>query len=564
MTEQKQQHVPSAIDKTELTYWLEEAGKLNSSDYTKDGWDIFRQIVTEATGVKDDATATEHEVSEAVIALIDGMIALEKEKVYTVTVDGKKVAEGVYNQIVTITADASQVGQKFAGWQLKDKIVSYDEVYTFAISGNMAFVGLIPQAISMITKIVAGLAVLFSIDARFTAAVLGIGLLVCIFSRIYSRHFKYLHKEVQRTNGVVRSYMQECIENLIVIKSFANEHAVCGKLNQFQKDNYRIRIKRNAISNLANTLVYVLFTAGYYAALVWGAFQISFGVMTFGTLTAFLQIIQQIRAPFRNVSGLIPQYYSMQASAERLMEIEDMEEESQKIRIEDVSEFQKDFRAIVAEHVTFAYQNGDIILDDVSLRVNKGDLIAIVGESGIGKSTMMKLMLHLMPCESGKLYFETVNGKIEIDAGTRNVFSYVPQGNMIMSGTIRENITFCNHDIGEEEIRKAAEIACIWDYIETLPQGLETVLTERGEGLSEGQVQRIAIARAILNDAPILLLDECTSSLDKDTEWKVLQNLKKMNTKTIICISHTAAGVACCDRVVEIENKKFKEVSNDD
>lgn len=113
-------------------------------------------------------------------------------------------------------------------------------------------------------------------------------------------------------------------------------------------------------------------------------------------------------------------------------------------------------------------------------------------------------------------------------------------------------------------IRKAAEIACIWDYIETLPQGLETVLTERGEGLSEGQVQRIAIARAILNDAPILLLDECTSSLDKDTEWKVLQNLKKMNTKTIICISHTAAGVACCDRVVEIENKKFKEVSNDD
>ena len=124
MTEQKQQHVPSAIDKTELTYWLEEAGKLNSSDYTKDGWDIFRQIVTEATGVKDDATATEHEVSEAVIALIDGMIALEKEKVYTVTVDGKKVAEGVYNQIVTITADAPQVGQKFAGWQLKDKIVS--------------------------------------------------------------------------------------------------------------------------------------------------------------------------------------------------------------------------------------------------------------------------------------------------------------------------------------------------------------------------------------------------------------------------------------------------------
>ena len=162
-----------------------------------------------------------------------------------------------------------------------------------------------------------------------------IGGLVCVFSRIYSRHFKYLHKEVQRTNGIVRSYMQECLENLIVIKSFVNEHAVGGKLDEFQKDNYKVRIKRNTISNLANTMVYVLFTAGYYAALAWGALQISVGAMTFGTLTAFLQIIQQIKAPFRNVSGLIPQYYSMQASAERLMELEAMADEQAESKILD-------------------------------------------------------------------------------------------------------------------------------------------------------------------------------------------------------------------------------------
>ena len=149
---------------------------------------------------------------------------------------------------------------------------------------------------------------------------------------------------------------------------------------------------------------------------------------------------------------------------------------------------------------------------------------------------------------------------MEIDAGTRTVFSYVPQGNMIMSGTIRENITFCNPKVTDEEIQRAARAACIWDYIETLPNGLDPVLSERGEGLSMGQIQRIAIARAILDDAPILLLDECTASLDKETEWNVLQNLKKMNTKTIICISHTAAGVQCCDRAVRIENRKFKEV----
>ena len=465
-----------------------------------------------------------------------------------------RIRQGVFSMILK-----KQYGEvnKIHSGEILNRLTSDVDIVVGGI------VSLIPQAISMLTKIVAGLVVLFSIDARFTGLVLAVGGLVCIFSRIYSRHFKYLHKEVQRTNGVVRSYMQECLENIVVIKSFVNEQAVCGKLNDFQRDNYKIRIKRNAISNIANTLVYVMFTAGYYAALAWGALQISAGIMTFGTLTAFLQIIQQIKAPFRNVSGLIPQYYSMQASAERLMELEEMEEEQAESKISDVHRFQKEFRAITAEDVVFSYVEGEPVLENASLRIEKGELLAIVGESGIGKSTLIKLLLHLMPCDKGHLYLETDAEKIEIDAGTRNVFSYVPQGNMIMSGTIRDNITFCNEDVTDEEIKRAAQIACIWDFIETLPNGLDTVLTERGEGLSMGQVQRIAIARAILDDAPILLLDECTASLDKDTEWQVLQNLKKMNTKTIICISHTSAGIACCDRVLQIENKKFTEVENE-
>ena len=465
-----------------------------------------------------------------------------------------RIRQGVFSMILK-----KQYGEvnKIHSGEILNRLTSDVDIVVGGI------VSLIPQAISMLTKIVAGLVVLFSIDARFTGLVLAVGGLVCIFSRIYSRHFKYLHKEVQRTNGVVRSYMQECLENIVVIKSFVNEQAVCGKLNDFQRDNYKIRIKRNAISNIANTLVYVMFTAGYYAALAWGALQISAGVMTFGTLTAFLQIIQQIKAPFRNVSGLIPQYYSMQASAERLMELEEMEEEQAESKISDVHRFQKEFRAITAEDVVFSYVEGEPVLENASLRIEKGELLAIVGESGIGKSTLIKLLLHLMPCDKGHLYLETDAEKIEIDAGTRNVFSYVPQGNMIMSGTIRDNITFCNEDVTDEEIKRAAQTACIWEFIETLPNGLDTVLTERGEGLSMGQVQRIAIARAILDDAPILLLDECTASLDKDTEWQVLQNLKKMNTKTIICISHTSAGIVCCDRVLQIENKKFTEVENE-
>ena len=214
---------------------------------------------------------------------------------------------------------------------------------------------------------------------------------------------------------------------------------------------------------------------------------------------------------------------------------------------------------IEVKNLTKRYGN-HLAVDHLNFTVESGKIYGFLGPNGAGKSTLMKLLLHLMPCDSGKLYFETECGKVEIDAGTRTVFSYVPQGNMIMSGTIRENITFCNPKVTDEEIQRAARAACIWDYIETLPNGLDTVLSERGEGLSMGQIQRIAIARAILDDAPILLLDECTASLDKETEWNVLQNLKKMNTKTIICISHTAAGVQCCDRAVRIENRKFKEV----
>ena len=478
-------------------------------------------------------------------------IASSNVRIRTTTKIEMRMKQGVFAKV--LRKQYQEVSKVHSG-EILNRLTSDIDIVVGGI------VSLIPQAISMLTKIVAGVFVLFSIDARFTGLVLCVGGLVCVFSRIYSRHFKYLHKEVQRTNGVVRSYMQECFENLIVIKSFVNESAVGGKLNEFQQENYKIRIKRNTISNFANTMVYVLFTAGYYAALAWGALQISVGAMTFGTLTAFLQIIQQIKAPFRNVSGLIPQYYSMQASAERLMELEEMTDEQAESKILDVMQFYRDFMGIVVDNVTFSYTEGEKVLENVSLRVEKGELLAIVGESGIGKSTLVKLFLHLMPCSEGKLYLETVSEKIEIDAGTRNVFSYVPQGNMIMSGTIRENITFCNPKVTDAEIQRAAEVACIWDYIETLPQGLDTVLKERGEGLSMGQIQRIAIARAILDDAPILLLDECTASLDKETEWNVLQNLKKMNTKTIICISHTAAGIRCCDRAVKIENKKFIEV----
>ena len=417
-------------------------------------------------------------------------------------------------------------------------------------------VGFIPQIFSLFTKIIAGIWVLFTIDAKFTLIILIIGMITVVCSRLYSKKFRFLHKAVQQSQGVARSFMQECIENVIVVKSFVNENAIKEQLEEKQNYNYQLRVKQNAISNLASTSIYVMMTTGYYVALGWGAIQISKGLLTFGTLTAFLQIIDQIKAPFRNVSGLIPRYDSMIASAARLMEIENLNDESKNHKIENIKCFYDRFEGIGLEHGDFSYDDKEV-LKDVSIFIPKGNVIAITGESGNGKTTLFHLLLGLIKLNNGKLFIQTHDDQIMIDAGTRNMFSYVPQGNMILSGTIKENILFGNQNASDKQIEQAIEIACLKDVIDELPEGINTVLKERGIGLSEGQRQRIAVARAIISEAPVLLLDECTASLDGDTEKRLLDNLKNFQQKTVLCISHRSAAIACCDLIIEVKDGKI-------
>jgi ABC-type multidrug transport system fused ATPase/permease subunit len=363
---------------------------------------------------------------------------------------------------------------------------------------------------------------------------------------------------VQSSDGVIRSFIQECIENLVVIKSFANNKNSERKLYEKQQAAFKIKLKRNTISNIASTGVYIVFTASYYAALVWGAFQIGVGAISFGTLTAFLQIIEQIKAPMKNISGLIPQFYSMLASAERIMELEELDDETIAPQPKSAAEIYDEMEAIVAEGLTFAYNNENV-LEGADMCVGKGEIVAVAGPSGIGKSTIMKLMLGLIEPDEGELYIKTKSGKAAVDSGMRKLFAYVPQGNMILSGTIRENIAFCNNEASSDDVMRAAKAAMIWDFISALPNGMETVIGERGLGLSEGQIQRIALARAFLSGAPVLLLDEATSALDEATEKGLLENLKKMNDRTCIFISHKQRTIRNCDKIFYIKNKKLKE-----
>lgn len=421
-------------------------------------------------------------------------------------------------------------------------------------------VNLIPRVVSIVTQLVGGIGVLILIDLKFTLVITVLGVVVLLAGKLYSAKFRYLHKEIQRTNGVVRAFLQECVENVVVIKSFVNEHSMLSHLRARQEENYKIRKKQVAVSNLANTCLHIVFTGGYYLALAWGAVGIVRGTMTFGSITALLQIFSQISGPITSMSGILPEYYSIVASAERLMEIDKLPEEVHKVTIPSVSDFYSSLESIRLDNGCFSYEDGTLVFDSASLEIPKGSFLAVTGPSGEGKSTFVKLLLALDTLQSGSFYFKTFDGDVDIDAGTRCLFAYVPQGNLLLSGTIRDNLLFGNQQVSEEKIHKAAELACIAEDIEALPSGYDTVIGERGVGLSEGQGQRIAIARAVLSEAPILLLDECTSALDGETEEKLLGNLKQLKDRTIICISHKSATIDICDSQVLLDGHRFIKV----
>ncbi len=409
---------------------------------------------------------------------------------------------------------------------------------------------LIPSVISMLTKIIAGIVALCIQNYYFAFAVLVIGFAFPLCGRLLSRKYKHLHKEVQKTEGETRSFLQESFANIVVVKAFSGEKPFLLKLNEFLNVNRNLRIKKSVFSVLISASLYLFFSVGYYGVLVWGASQIASGVMTIGTLVYFLQLISILRAPLQNISGVVPKYYSCIASAERLIDIERLEDEPPSNNKDTIN-----FKKIIAQNLTFAYTN-EIVLRDNNFTIDRGTITAITGRSGSGKSTLFKLLLGLFPATAGNLSFDGYN---PIDETTRQMFAYVPQGNMIISGTIRDNISLCDSSISDDDIIKAAKTANIYEFIKTLPNGLDTAISERGQGLSEGQVQRIAIARALLFDAPIILLDEATSALDEKTETELLNNIKTLTDKTILFITHRNTSLSVCDKVLHLSGGTFGE-----
>ncbi len=417
---------------------------------------------------------------------------------------------------------------------------------------------LLPHVVSLFTRLLAALVVLIMMDKLFAAILVGAGILLLLIGRLYGVYIKKIHAACQQTEGESRFFMQEALENWTVIQAFDATAWTRLHLKDLLKVNYRHKMRRSRISSVANTAMYLLFSGCYYIALAWGAWRLAAGAITFGTLTAFLQIVQQVQTPFRGMSGIVPQYYGMLSSAERLMELEALEDEPPSLPTASLPTL----HGLTAKALSFRYDR-DVVFDNASMTLRRGEFVALAGHSGIGKSTFLRLLLGFLEPESGSIVCETASGPLTADASTRRYFSYVPQGNILLSGTIRQNITFGCTDVTDEQIWQAAKTAAIDSFIRSLPDGLDTLLGERGLGLSEGQLQRLAIARGVLYNAPVLLLDEATSALDEATERQVLENLRTLSDKTVICISHRSAAFNVCDRVLYIRNGQFEEDDNE-
>lgn len=427
--------------------------------------------------------------------------------------------------------------QKYHSGDILNRFTSDTEV---VVSNT---VSILPDIFGLLTKIIGGTIALIVLEPLVAVIIIVFGILVPAIGRFINKRYKYLHKECQKTEGLTRSFLQECFENEIVIKTFESEIPFTKKLKSYMRENFRFKIKRAFVSVLSHISLYSFFTIGYYAILIWGAMQISSGSLSFGTLIAFLQLVSQLRSPLQNISSIFPKYFSIIASGERLMEFENLCDEQTKVPKNEIS-----FSSLEGENIAFSYGE-KTVLKDFNFKIKKGSITAVTGASGSGKSTLFKLILGLYKLDNGSI---TINSQFPVNAAYRYLFAYVPQGNMILSGSVKENLTLCKEDIPQSKIIEACKIAQIHDYILALPNGYDTILSERGGGLSEGQIQRLSIARALLADTPVLLLDEATSALDKETELKVLDNIKQLKDKTVILVTHRKTSIDFCDNIISI------------
>ncbi len=422
--------------------------------------------------------------------------------------------------------------------------------------------GYIPNLLLSIFRFISAFAVVIYNDWTFAIfALIGIP-----FSLLMSRTLLNRMQERNRRNAAmaakVSGFNQETFSNLQTIKSFDLVHLYVERLKQLQQDYIDMRLEYQRISIVTSLIMGLVGLLVTYSSYGWGIYRVWSGAISYGTMTMFLGLSGQLTGAVNNLTGMVPSWISLTTSAGRLMDILDMPREDyshKKEALEFLEKHRNEGISLVAEDLDYTYHTGTEVFQHASFEGHPHETIALVGPSGEGKTTMLRLLLALLRPKGGSVRLEAGGESIELDAGSRSLFSYVPQGNTMFSGTIAENLRNVKQDATEEEIIECLKLACAWDFVEKLPAGINSEIKERGGGFSEGQAQRLSIARALLRKSPILLLDEASSALDVATERKIIRNIMKDEyPRLCIVTTHRPTVLTMCNRVYKISEKALR------
>ena len=483
----------------------------------------FSKETIDSAILGDDSRFVKYAIVISLIMLVNLVFTILNSyyKVYYKSLTEKRLKKQIFNKI--IKAKPKHTSNVHSG-----VFMTHLESDIELIADGLTEV--VPRTIFYIFRFLGAFILLFILDQLFAVMFLALGFTLFLASRLIAKPMKKRHHILQTNQEYARSYMQEGIENITVIKSFEAEDKIGKNQDDKQQNVFKAKLRKNNLTLLASGGLNLFFAFGYAFAIIFGAYRLQDG-LTVGSLLAMIQLVQHIQSPFSGLSQLIPKYHQMIASTERLIVLDQFQDE-----IKNQTFKTNEFTQIEIRDLSFSYGSKSIF-DHFNLKVSKGDMIHLNGESGKGKTTLIKLLLGLVEPKQGSIEISSNKQKIKISNETRCFFSYVPQENLMMSGTIRDNLNlFADHP--DEALYQALRIAALDEEVHQLPFGLDTILGEKGYGLSEGQIQRLAIARALSKDAPILLLDEITSSVDKATELKIMESIKSLTDKTCFIVSH--------------------------
>ena len=406
----------------------------------------------------------------------------------------------------------------------------------------------IPSTLSTLALFLGAFCYLCSMDWRLALIITFMIPIFVLFSKIYIRQMRSLTREVRDSDSKVQSVLQETVQHRMLLKTLEGDEAAVGRLESTQSELRHKVVRRTAFSVFSNLILNFGFALGYLVAFLWAAVQMSANLLSFGQMTAYLQLVNRIQSPARQLTKLVPAFVSVFTAAERLMELEENPLEEQGTPIALASPCGVRFN-----HVSYSYDKEDgKVIDDLTFDFPPGSCTAVLGETGAGKTTLVRMILALLRPQEGAVEIYNDRKHYELSPRLRTNLVYVPQGNTLMSGSIRDNLRLGKLDATDDEMKAALHKSCA-DFVFDLPEGLDTPCTEQGGGLSEGQAQRISIARALLRDRSVMLFDEATSALDPDTERQLLQNLLAGHDKTVIFITHRPAVIEYCTQTLRIE-----------